>query len=66
VIYRDLNTRVANYQVAPKDIPLNSCSYKDPIRVSNDRVLLNHVAGIAGSGKTNTKITALSRVPITN
>jgi hypothetical protein len=59
VIHRNLNGRIADDEVASKDVPLNSGTYEDPIGVADDRVFLNYIVGVTGSGKTDAKITAL-------
>jgi len=59
VIDRNLNPGITNSEVRPEDVPLDSCSYEDSVCVSNNRILLDDIAGVSGCGKTNTKITTL-------
>jgi hypothetical protein len=61
-----LNPWIAHYEVSPKDVPLNSRGHKNPVGVTNHRVFLDDVAGVGGSGQTNTKIASLGRVTISN
>jgi hypothetical protein len=66
VIHRDLNGRIADHKVSPKDVALHSRTYENPVGVAYDGVFFDDVSGVAGSGETNTKITSLGRITISN
>jgi hypothetical protein len=66
VIYGDLNRGAAYHQITARDISLNSRSYENPIGVADDSVFLDNVAGVTGSGQTDTKIITLGRITIPN
>jgi hypothetical protein len=66
MVDRDLNAGVAHDEVQSKNVSLNSGSHKNPIRVPDNRVFFNDVAGINGTGKTDAKIAALGGVTISN
>jgi hypothetical protein len=59
VIHGDLNGRIADDEVSSKDVPLNSRTHEDPIGVADDRILLDYIVSVTGSGKTDAKITSL-------
>ena len=59
-----LHGRVANDKVSADDVSLNSRGQKDPIRIPDSRVLLDHVTGVVGINKTDTKVVSLGRISI--
>jgi hypothetical protein len=61
-----LHRRVANDEISADDVPLDSRSQEDPVRIPDSRVLLDHVPGVAGINKTNTKVVSLGRIAISN
>jgi hypothetical protein len=64
VVHGYLHRRVANDEVSADDVPLDSRSQKDPVRIPNNGVLLNHVAGIAGGNKTDAEVVPRGRIAI--
>ena len=66
MIHRDLHAGIAHDDVAPKYVSFHPRRYEQSVCVPKNGVFFDDVAGIAGGGKTNTKITALGRVTITN
>ena len=56
VIDGDLHRRVADDQVSTEDVSLNSLCQKDPIRISDDCIVLDYVPGVRGNDKANSKV----------
>jgi len=54
-----LHWRVADDHVSTDDVSSDSPSQKYSIRIPEDRVLLNHVAGIAGSDEPDAEVVPL-------
>ena len=64
VIHGHLYRRVAFKEVSTDDVSLDARSQKDPIRIPDGRVLLDHVAGVGGSDKADAKVAPLSYVAV--
>jgi hypothetical protein len=60
VVDADLNRRVAMKNIAPKDVPLHTSYHIQSIRVSENRVLLDQVAGAGCTDQTDSEIVSLS------
>jgi hypothetical protein len=64
VVHGNLHRRIASDEVCTDDISLDSRDQKDPIRIPDNRVVLDYVIVRARSDKTYTEVVRLSRVSI--
>jgi hypothetical protein len=64
VVKVHLHGRVAHDEVSADDVSLDSRSQKYSIRIPDNGIVLNHVAGIAGSDQTHAEIVPLRCVSI--
>jgi hypothetical protein len=64
VVHGYLHRRIANDEVSPEDVPLDSRSQEDPVHIPNDGVVLDHVAGVGGSNKTDAEVVRLDQIAI--
>ena len=64
MIHGNLQRRVADHEISLKNISLNARSYEDPIRISDDGVIVDDVLLIGRTGESDAEVAALGRVSI--
>jgi len=55
----NLDSRISSDEVRPEQVALDSRRQKDPVRISDNYVLLNYVSRIRGTGKTDAEVRPL-------
>ena len=59
-----MHRRIPGDEVSPDDVTLGSRSQENAVRIPDDRVVLDRVAVIARSNKSDAEVTALGQVAI--
>jgi hypothetical protein len=66
VVHGDLQRRVANHEVPTDDVSLNTRQQKNPIRISDDGIVLDHITSVGNTYVADTKIAPLPYKTISN
>ena len=64
IIERNLDRRVPGDEVSAHDVSLNAGGQKDPVRIPNNDILLNHIAGIGCGDEADAEVVPLSNVAV--
>jgi hypothetical protein len=59
-----LQSRIPGDEVSPEDVSLNSRSQKDPISVTDNRIVFDHIAVVGGIYQADAEVVPLRNVAI--